>query len=309
MSRAAGARATSHRYSLSSLNWIEFSPAGPSAAPSPPAVLGLPELFDAAVSTGFEFVGIDLASTRSSFPEETTHTTIAAALKTRGLACSDVGILFIGVPWTDEHARALAALANELDAPTCLATFAGPVTDESIGQLRRSAALLREAGARIALEYMPVGQLKSIADASVICAEIGWERCGLLLDSYHVCRAGPVRQQLSGLSAEQISLVQLADGDVPLRESPGVDARRHRLPGGYGDLAIPEFVSRLHALGWAGTISPEVLSEALITVAPRLGAALLHASARLAWETPAQLPSAAGGWLRIRPRLPRVVGS
>jgi sugar phosphate isomerase/epimerase len=295
MSRAAGARATPHRYSLSSLNWIEFSPAGPGAAPSPPAILRLRELFDAAVSTGFEFVGIDLASARSCSPDETTHVALAAALKTRELACSDVGILFIGVPWTDDHARALAALANELNAPTCLATFAGPVTDESIGQLRRSAALLREAGARIALEYMPVGQLRSIADASAICAEIGWERCGLLLDSYHVCRTGSAHQQLHGLSAEQISLVQLADGDVPLRESPGVDARRHRLPAGYGDLAIPEFVKQLHALGWAGTISPEVLSEDLITVAPRLGAAVLHASARLAWEATAQLPSAAAG--------------
>ncbi|HTF10753.1 MAG TPA: hypothetical protein VK659_21530, partial [Asanoa sp.] len=69
---------------MSSLNWIEFSPAGPGAAPSPPAVAGLREVFDAAVFTGFEFVGIDLASTRSCFPDETTHTALAAALKTRG---------------------------------------------------------------------------------------------------------------------------------------------------------------------------------------------------------------------------------
>jgi sugar phosphate isomerase/epimerase len=282
--------AGAHRYSLGSLNWIEFSPAGPSTAPPPPAVLGLPEFFDAAVAAGFESVGIDLASTRSSFSDDTTHAAIAAALQIRRLACSDVGILFLGVPWTEDHAHQLAALADELKASTCLATFAAPVTDESIEQLRRCAALLHDAGARIALEYMPVGELKSIADASSICAEIGWDRCGLLLDSYHVCRAGPVGQQLSGLSAEQISLVQLADGDVPLRESPAVDARRYRLPAGYGGLAIPEFVSRLHTLGWAGIISPEVLAEDLITITPRLGAALLHASARLAWEATTHEP-------------------
>lgn len=288
MTGAAGDRAVSHRYSLSSLNWIEFSPAGPSAAPPPSAVLDLPELFDAALAGGFEFVGIDLASTRSSFPDDPRHVEITAALANRGLACSDVGILFIGVPWTDDHAHQLAVLAHDLNAPTCLATFAGPVTDESIGQLRHSAALLHEAGARIALEYMPVGHVKTIAEANVLCSEIGWDRCGLLLDSYHVCRAGSVQQQLSALSAEQVSLVQLADGHVPLRESAAVDARRYRLPAGYGGLAISEFVSHLHTLGWAGTISPEVLAEDLITIAPGLGAALLHASARLAWEASAQ---------------------
>jgi sugar phosphate isomerase/epimerase len=290
MSGATEHPADAHQYSLSSLNWIEFSPAGPSAAPPPSAVLDLRDLFDAAVSAGFERVGIDLASTRSSFPDDTGHAAISAALRTRGLACSDVGILFIGVPWTEAHARQLATLAHELNSPTCLATFAGPVSDWSMGQLRRSAALLHEAGARVALEYMPVGQLKSIADASRICGEIGWDRCGLLLDSYHVCRAGSVRRQLSGLSVEQVSLVQLADGKVPLGESATLDARRFRLPAGYGGLAISEFLSRLRALGWAGTISPEVLSDDLITITPRMGAALLHASLRVAWEATSTEP-------------------
>ncbi len=238
------------RFSLASLNWIEFSPAGPAAGPWPPAVVGLEDIFDAALCARFELVGIDLASARSSFPGPSSHADIATALRARALACSDVGILFLGVPWTEDHAHQLAALAHDLNAPTCLATFAAPVSDESLGQLRRSAALMHEAGARIALEYMPVGQLKSVDEAAMICTEIGWERCGLLLDSYHVCRAGSVPQQLSGLSAEQISFVQFADGDVPLRESASVDARRYRRPAGYGDLAISEFISGFTP--WAG---------------------------------------------------------
>lgn len=284
MSGAAAHSTNAHQYSLSSLNWIEFPSAGPSAAPPPSAVLDLRDFFDAAVSARFEQVGIDLASTLSSFPHDTGHAAISAALRTRGLACSDIGILFIGVPWTEAHSRQLAALADALKSPSCLATFAGPINDWSMGQLRRSAALLSEAGARIALEYMPVGQLKNITEASRICGEIGWDRCGLLLDSYHVCRAGSVRQQLSGLSVEQVSLVQLADGEVPLRESPTRDARRFRLPAGYGGLAIPEFLNRLRALDWRGTISPEVLSDDLRPITPQVGAALLHASLRVAWE-------------------------
>ena len=275
--------AEAHRYSLSSLNWIEF-PTVPGRKPPPPAVLSLAEMFDAAVWAGFSLVGIDLESARVACPDGTSYAVITEELASRALRCSDVGILFLGLPWTEDDAHKLAALASDLQAPTCLTTFAGPVTDESIGQLRRCAALLEEAGARLALEYMPVGQLSSLAEAAAVCAEIGWGRCGLLLDSYHVGRAGSMRAQISGLSAEQISFVQLADGDVPLIERPEVDARRYRLPAGYGGLAISEFVSQLHAIGWAGTISPEVLAEDFLTIAPRLGAALLHATARLTWE-------------------------
>lgn len=269
-------------YSLSSLNWIEFG-----TQPPPRTDRLLEDIFDAAVAAGFQSIGLDLASAWSTESGPVSRAALVEQLQSRSLSCSDVGILFLGLSWTDDHANQLAQLAADLGASTCLCTFAGPVNDESLGQLRRGAGLLSEVGVRLALEYIPFGALRSVDHAAKVCAEIGWEHCGLLLDSYHVCRSGLVTPQLSGLSAEQISLVQLADGGIPPVVPIEIDARRHRRSAGYGDLAVGEFVTAVRATGWNGVISPEVLAQDVVAAPLRLTAELLHATARLAWESPA----------------------
>ncbi|GAW47987.1 MULTISPECIES: sugar phosphate isomerase/epimerase family protein [unclassified Nocardioides] len=276
-------------YSLSSLNWVDFGSDAPADRRSR-ATRPLTEVLKAAAASGFGHVGVDLESvTFGTTPEAFTADLVsglAEEFRIWELECSDVGILMLGSPRTQDDAQRLVELADALGGSFCLSTFAGAVTDESVAQLRRCAAMFQEVGTRIALEFIPFGPLDSCATATSICAEVGWERCGLLLDSYHVCHAGEVEIQLRGLSGEQVAFVQLADGLVEEGVSPASLARRRRLPAGYGQLDVNGFVRRVSSLGWSGPISPEVLSDDFRATAPALGAALLHASARLAWELP-----------------------
>jgi sugar phosphate isomerase/epimerase len=172
----------------------------------------------------------------------------------------------------------------ETGARVCLASHFAPTSREQAAQeLSRAAEVLAAAGVRIALEFVAYGVLRTLAEAIELCDAVGWERCGLLVDTWHVFRDHQPLSRLRSLDGEQIAIVHVNDG-APSPADDAVDEGRFgRLPMGAGAFPLAEFAAALEATGYRGVISAEVLSAELRARPPEEGARELMQSLRESW--------------------------
>jgi sugar phosphate isomerase/epimerase len=172
-----------------------------------------------------------------------------------------------------------------IGSPVCIAAVYSPRPREDvIRDLRLCAAVLSESGTRLALEFTSFGGLVTLAAALELCAEVGWERCGVLVDSLHFFRTRAPWKELHALGHDQVALVHLddapQDGVDPVHES-----RFGRLLPGAGELPLDEFRRAFAAIGYRGVVSVEVLSAELRARPPEDGARELMDAARKSWPS------------------------
>ena len=129
---------------------------------------------------------------------------------------------------------------------------------EDFGALCEAAA-----GARttIALEVMPLGAIKTPAQALSIIDESGASNAGLLLDVWHLARGGVDFAQLSSLPADRIANVELNDAAKdPVDGDLVKDGSGHRRVAGFGELGVDVFVDAVLATGYDGPFGDENIS-------------------------------------------------
>jgi sugar phosphate isomerase/epimerase len=147
--------------------------------------------------------------------------------------------------------------------------------------LEECAGVLADGGVRIALEFAAYGGLTRLADAVALCDAVGWERCGLLVDTWHFFRGGADWQLLSSLQGDQIALIHVNDGAEDVGGDPVWAGRYGRLPPGAGRFPLSEFADALAAAGCRAPLSTEVLSDAIRLRPPAEGARTLFAQIEL----------------------------
>ena len=256
--------------SLPTLNWIEF----PELTPIWP----LEDLLAGAAGAGFRNVGLDDLTVAGRDPGD-----VAALLRSHDLVCTDVGVLRVGEGDVRKSATKLAALASATGAGICIAALYTDTPDEAIPALRAGAAVLAESGVRTALEFVPYGSLPTLSGAIAVCAAVGWDRCGLLVDTWHFFRSGEPWELLRSLDPGQITLVHVNDA-LPVSSDDLVrESRFRRAPLGAGTFRLAEFAAALDELRYEGVVSIEVLSDELRNRPPAEGAEELLASLRSGW--------------------------
>jgi sugar phosphate isomerase/epimerase len=207
-----------------------------------------------------------------------------------------VGVLAVGRPGADASAERLARVAAAAEARICVAAVPQPVArKEAIRHLEAAASTLARAGVRIALEFASYGGLTRLADAVALCEAVGWERCGLLVDTWHFVRTGEPWSLLRSLDGDRVALVHVNDGACAAGDDPVVDGRFRRVPPGTGDFPLAAFAATLDEIGYRGTLAVEVLSDDVRLLPPGIGARLLMTSLREAWPAGASRPRYAAG--------------
>jgi sugar phosphate isomerase/epimerase len=237
----------------------------------------LDDVLAAAAAAGFRDVGLDDLTVARADPEE-----VAALLRSHGLVCTDVGVLRVGAGEIGPQAEELAALASATGTGVCIAALSTRTPEEAIPDLCTAAAVLGDAGIRIALEFAPYSGLSTLSAAVEVCAAVGWERCGLLVDTWHFFRSDEPWGLLRSLDAKHIALVHVNDAPASERDLL-YESRFRRLPVGSGTFAIAEFADTLAATGYDGVLSTEVLSSALRRRPPADGARELLESLHRSW--------------------------
>jgi len=226
----------------------------------------LADVLDAAAAAAFRDVGLDDLTIVGAAPGD-----VATLLRARGLSCTDVGVLRVGAGDVRPQAEALAELASATGAGICIAALYTQTPEEALPDLRTGAAILADAGVRTALEFAPYGGLQTLADAVDVCAEIGWERCALLVDSWHFFRSDEPWPLLRSLDADAIALVHVNDAPEPEHDLVH-ESRSRRVPPGAGTFPLDDFADALEAIGYDGVVSVEVLSAELRRRPPAEGA-------------------------------------
>jgi sugar phosphate isomerase/epimerase len=223
-----------------------------------------------AAAAGFHAVGLDDMTLAGRDADE-----VSLLLQENGLTCTDVAVLRAD-DGVRAQAESLAALATATGAGVCIAALATR-SAASIDNLRAGAAILAEAGVRTALEFVPYGGVRTLSEGIDVCAEIGWDRCGLLLDSWHFFRSGEDWDLLRSLAPEQIALVHVNDAPAPVGDL-AYESRFRRTAPGDGTFPLADFLDALEGIGYEGVVSLEVLSASLRARPPAEGARELHDS-------------------------------
>ena len=129
-----------------------------------------------------------------------------------GLVVTDLSALGLGADAsTDERVPAsMARRCAALGIPLCALVLTVPPSP-LYDRVARVADVFGASGVRLALEFVPYTAVRTLAEARAVCERVGYDRCGLLVDTWHLARSGGFAADLADLAPDQIACVQLAD--------------------------------------------------------------------------------------------------
>jgi sugar phosphate isomerase/epimerase len=146
------------------------------------------------------------------------------------------------------------------------------------------AAQAADAGARLGIEFMPWTNIRTVHDGLQLVEDAGHPAGGVIVDAWHVERAGTPTAELAALPLHRIVGVELDDAD---REVVGtlfedtVDRRRYC---GEGSFDLGGITTALRTAGWSGPWGVEILSTEHRRLHVRQAAARAATTARRPFE-------------------------
>ncbi|MDE1148188.1 MAG: sugar phosphate isomerase/epimerase [Azospirillaceae bacterium] len=196
-------------------------------------------------------------------------------LATRTLGLTDYQVLldFDGAPAAKREAKRREALAmldtaSRVGATTLLvpastdAACDGARVIEDMAWLAQAAAA---GGLRIAYEGMAWSTLHPTLPAAWdVVRRVDAPNLGLVVDAFHMFVRGRTADDLDGIPAGAIYLVQLSDLDHAVGPDTLIEtARHHRLLPGRGRFPLRGLLDRLKHIGYGGPIGLEVFNDDL----------------------------------------------
>jgi sugar phosphate isomerase/epimerase len=162
------------------------------------------------------------------------------------------GLLFDAA---DVLAPAFIKIGSELGPPT-------PQPEVLVDPLRELAEQAIEHGTRIAIETMPFSIISTVPMGAELISAAGHPAVGLLVDAWHVFRAGTSLDELrAALTPEMIYGVELDDAASTLRGTLFEDTVNNRLLCGEGCFDLRGLVAVLRGRGFDGPWGVEILSS------------------------------------------------
>jgi sugar phosphate isomerase/epimerase len=139
--------------------------------------------------------------------------------------------------------------AAELGASNVLTLIEdlGPAAAED--RFAELAELARPFELRLALEFMPVRAVNSLADAMSLVDSVGYDAAGVVIDALHLHWTGGTVADVAALPPGAIAFVQICDaaGALPPSDQQLEVARQGRLYPGLGDLPLADLIAALPA--------------------------------------------------------------
>ncbi|MCV2490270.1 sugar phosphate isomerase/epimerase [Geodermatophilus sp. YIM 151500] len=268
--------------------WTTAGDAAPTRADwrSPVPLRERIEAAAAAGFTGFGVLAVDLATAE----REHGLSGVRAMLADNGI----VHVELEGLPdwWSSGPARARSDELRRflLTAAEALGARHVKVTPDTSGarwepgrwadEFTLLAGQAADAGARLGIEFLPWSNIRTVHDALRLVEEAGHPAGGLVVDVWHVERAGTPPDELAALPLRRIVGVELDDADgevVGTLFEDTVDRRRYC---GEGSFDLAGIITALRAAGWSGPWGVEILSTAHRRLAVREAAARAAATAR-----------------------------
>jgi sugar phosphate isomerase/epimerase len=237
----------------------------------------------AAAAAGFEAVGPDVFSLARYQQEGGRIEDVAELIASHGLRCPELAALLISPDRAELDAQlALIEPAVRILHPHWILVNSDRDADPaSADAFRYCAQRLGELGARLALEYLAMMRVNSIASALELIERARVDDAAILVDTWHFFLGPDDWSDLERLPAERLAYVQFDDHPALESDDLREETVQRRVFPGEGRFELERFTRTLRARGFDGLVSVEILSKAW-----RGGD--LDAFARRAYETTAR---------------------
>lgn len=158
-------------------------------------------------------------------------------------------------------------------------------------RLGQAAAILRDAGCRLGLEFLgprhyreghPHSFIHTLGGMLDLASAIG-PNAGLLLDSWHWHTSLGTVDELRALTNDQIVYVHVNDAPPGIPVEDQYDYVR-AVPGETGIVDLPGFLDALRAIGYDGPVVPEPFVSALSALAPEAALRRVAAGLDRVWD-------------------------
>jgi sugar phosphate isomerase/epimerase len=212
-----------------------------------------PDVITAAAEAGFKSVSIRITGRKlgDDFMKIVGNKPVMQDLKKRlkdgGLRLSNTSVYHMSPDITLDDVRPAIEASAELGAAIMVATC----TDQDharwtqfIGRVCEEAG---KHGLKVALEFVPFSQCRTIEAGSAIVRNVGASNFGLLIDPLHLARSGGSPADIGKVDPKHIVFVQLCDAAAKAPPFEGLpnEARTGRFYPGDGALPLYDFLDAL----------------------------------------------------------------
>ncbi|WP_217991123.1 sugar phosphate isomerase/epimerase family protein [Mobilicoccus massiliensis] len=154
---------------------------------------------------------------------------------------------------------------------------------------RRFAELAAQAdgvGARLGIEFFPWANVATLADGLRLVEEADHPAGGVVVDVWHIARAGTSPAELAATPLDRIVGVELSDADEEVVGTLFEDTVHRRRFCGEGSFDLPGMIAALRQAGWRGPWGVEILSDDYVTMPPAAALDRAGRTARAALARP-----------------------
>jgi sugar phosphate isomerase/epimerase len=246
----------------------------------------LPGQIDGAAAAGFTLFGPDVFSLVTFCANGGTVEEIASRLESSRMRCFEIAALMVGDDDADALAQAktIAALAQVLHPDWILTNVVAPVDDRLLATLARCADVVGEAGARLAVEYLPWTPVAGARAALDVATRVGPDRAAVLLDVWHHFRGPDTWADLDAVPLDAVAYLQFSDA-LPMADDDLMsETVSRRVFPGEGEFDLDAWCAHVRDKGFDGVVSVEVLNAELRDLDPGAFAHRAFAAASRYWR-------------------------
>lgn len=224
----------------------------------------LPRQIRAAAMAGFDAVGPDIFSLAKFVEAGGRLEALSALLAELDLRCPEIASFMIGSDraQTESQLARFEPVVRALRPDWILVNCDERPNAQNAGELRRAADRLAPLGAGLAIEFLAISAVRSIADALELIERAGVSNAGVLVDTWHFFLGPDDWDSLASLPLERLAYVQFDDHPAIAGDDLRAETLDRRVFPGEGLFELDRFSRTLRARGFDGLVSVEVLSKA-----------------------------------------------
>jgi sugar phosphate isomerase/epimerase len=230
----------------------------------------LPAQIRASGHAGFRWTGIDFASIDQYCEGGGTLASLRGLLEDAEMRCFELQPLIVSndLAETIAGAHRSAEVAAALEVPWVQSGIVGDLCDAAEEGFRESAAIVAEAGAALALEFLPMNALKSISDTREFIARTGVASARIVVDTWHFFHGPDEWSDLEALSLDELAYPQFNDHPALESDDQMFETTQRRVLPGEGRFDLKRFCQTIRDNGYDRTVSVEILSAELRKSSP-----------------------------------------
>lgn len=227
----------------------------------------LPRAIEACARAGFDMFAPDCLSLAAWQAQGRTVEALARHMRDAGLAPGPLAAcaMIDGSQQALDQLAGAARMAELLGTALLQVNVTGPDAATRTAAVETACERIAVMGDyRLALEFMPISGLATLAETLEIVARVGENRAGALVDIWHLSHDPGGWDALAGAPLSAIAYVEIDDALPPVGADLMTEMVERRTYAGEGVLEAGRFAELLAARGYAGPVSVEILSRELL---------------------------------------------